>query len=321
VSERGDAKKSVEMGINAYLTKPIRRDLLYNVLSRVVTMDMSKAAGGGEFITQYNVRETIKKEALILLADDSAINRQIASRHLRMAGYTVDEAEDGVFALTAFQKNKYNLVMMDVQMPRMDGYDAVRAMREIEKKENRPRTAIVAMTAHAMKDAFRKCIEAGMDDVLTKPIHKVNLFSMVEKWAQETGKAEKSPDGKIARPRREEKERSPAMDLAAALGELDNDREALRRIMESFLESAETRIFAIKGALADKNAEVVFNQAHTVKGEAASIFAQGLSRAAYELEKIGRSGDLDNAAPALAKLEEETGRLREFYERHITGKS
>lgn len=316
VGEHGEARKSEQLGINAYLTKPIRRDLLFKVLSYVVKMDLSNDAQRKELITQYRVREIIKKDARILLVDDSTINRQIASRHLRLAGYTVDEAEDGIFALKAFEKDKYDLVLMDVQMPHMDGYDAVRAIRELEKKENKARTAIAAMTAHAMKDDFRKCIDAGMDDVLTKPIHKEGLLTLVEKLTTQNDKAGKIPAAWL-QPEEKEKQMFPAMDLETALSEFDNDKEALRAIMIVFFEFIGGRILAIRSAVTDKNAEVVFREAHTLKGEAGNIFARGLSRAAYELEKQGRLGDLSNALSLLAIIEKETARLSEFYVKNI----
>ncbi|MCX5703591.1 MAG: response regulator, partial [Candidatus Omnitrophica bacterium] len=309
VAERGEAKKSEQMGINAYLTKPIKRDLLFKVLSHVVKIDLSKDAEHKEFVTQYSVREIIKKDVRILLVDDSTINRQITSRHLRLGGYTVDEAEDGIFALKAFGKSKYDIVLLDVQMPQMDGYDTVRAIRELEKKENKAHTTVVAMTALAMKDDSRKCIEAGMDDYIAKPMHKEDLLRLVEKWIPQG-------DG-IRKKAAENEERPPAMDLRTALGEFGNDKEALRKIMTMFFESIETRISLIKSALADENAEVVSREAHSIKGEAGNIFARDFSQAAYELEKIGKSGDLNNAPPVLKIIEKEAERLREFYLKHI----
>lgn len=321
VGERGEAKKSEQLGINAYLTKPIKRNLLFKVLSRVMEMVLSKEPGRKEFVTQYSVRETIKKEGTILLVDDSTINRQIASRHLRLAGYTVDEAEDGIFALKAFEKSRYDLVLMDVQMPHMDGYDTVRAMRESEIKGNKAHTVIVAMTAHAMKDDFRKCTEAGMDDFLTKPVRKEALLAAVDKWIWRGDMGAKKPaEGMALLQLAKEKEPSPAMDLEVALSEFGNDKQALRSIMAVFFETIVTRISAIRSALVDKNAEVIFREAHAVKGEAANLFAQGLSKAAYELEQIGKSGDLNNALPVLARIEEEAERLREFYAQHFKDK-
>ncbi|MCP4577129.1 MAG: response regulator, partial [Deltaproteobacteria bacterium] len=140
--------------------------------------------------TRHSSAENDRKEIRILLAEDYPTNQQVAMRHLSGAGYPVDLAEDGRQAVEAYQRKNYNLILMDIQMPIMDGYAATREIRKIESR-NRPTTAgpvpIIAMTAHAVKGYREKCLEAGMDDYITKPLRRKRLLAMAEKWTEETG--------------------------------------------------------------------------------------------------------------------------------------
>jgi CheY-like chemotaxis protein len=136
--------------------------------------------------------EKPQKEIEILLAEDYPTNQQVALRHLHSAGYNVDLAENGLEAVNAFQKKEYDLILMDLQMPVMDGYEATGKIRELEMSLNkgsdneisaeRKKVPIVAMTAHAIKGIKEKCLETGMDDYITKPLRKTEFLSFVGKY-------------------------------------------------------------------------------------------------------------------------------------------
>ena len=146
-------------------------------------------------MTRHRISEISRAKAEILLAEDYPTNQQIALRHLTGAGYRVTLAEDGQQAVDLFKTKQFDLILMDIQMPLMDGYEATRLIREQEKTaelvvaRNNPqnpikirRTPIIAMTAHAIKGYREKCIEADMDDYMTKPFKKTDMIAMVEKW-------------------------------------------------------------------------------------------------------------------------------------------
>ena len=191
-----DARKCEKAGFDSFLSKPIRREKLYTMLERMI----GRMEGEGKkdeavkekIITQYSVREEMKYSVRILLAEDNPVNQKLTRMMLTKAGYQVEVANNGKEAVekyTASPKD-FDLIFMDVQMPEMDGLEAT---KEIRKHEEQPATRnsqlatrrhipIVAMTAHAMKGDREKCIEAGMDDYITKPIKRELVFEVLEKW-------------------------------------------------------------------------------------------------------------------------------------------
>ena len=180
-----DAKKCEEAGFNGFLSKPIRRKKLYRMLERMIGKKKVEGrkveAVKEKIITQYSVREEMKHSVHILLAEDNPVNQKLAKMMLTKAGYQVEVADNGKEAVEKYTASPedFDLIFMDVQMPEMDGLEAT---REIRKQSTIKRIPIVAITAHAMKGDREKCIEAGMDDYITKPIKRENVFGILEKW-------------------------------------------------------------------------------------------------------------------------------------------
>ncbi|QTA86859.1 Two component system response regulator/histidine kinase, HAMP domain-containing [Desulfonema magnum] len=182
-----DDRRCEDMGIEGYLTKPIRRRELYEIIESVLGTPVTKEVGDApELVTEKTVTEDYRKEIRILLAEDYPTNQQVAIRHLHGAGYQVELAENGSQAVEAYHGQHYDLILMDIQMPGMDGFEATRAIREAELERANPQSAphvpIVAMTAHAIKGYKEKCLEGGMDDYITKPLRRKELLAMVAKW-------------------------------------------------------------------------------------------------------------------------------------------
>ncbi|EFK12005.1 PAS domain S-box protein [delta proteobacterium NaphS2] len=202
-SVRGqDAKRCREVGFDGFLGKPIRRERLYRMLERIlgaaVAGDQRNSVEQGEIMTQYSVREEMKRSVRILLAEDNPVNQKLAKIMLKKAGYQVEVANNGREAIEILMasRNGFHLIFMDVQMPEMDGFTATREIRRLESEHvlkppqctdfhasTIARIPIIAMTAHAMKGDREACIDAGMDDYITKPIKREGVFSIVEKWA------------------------------------------------------------------------------------------------------------------------------------------
>jgi CheY-like chemotaxis protein len=177
VGHRGDAARCRELGISAYLTKPIGQSELLDAILRVLGVGTEKA-GPSSLITRYTLREG-RKVLRILLVEDTPVNRELALRLLEKRGHTVEVAGNGLEALAALKKQTFDLVLMDVQMPEMGGFEAATAIRKAEKRTG-THLPIIAMTASAMKGDRERCLEAGMDGYISKPIRPRELFEVVE---------------------------------------------------------------------------------------------------------------------------------------------
>jgi CheY-like chemotaxis protein len=195
-----DAKRSEEAGFNGFLSKPIHREKLYQMLETILGEKKDKGEKDKteqyKIMTQYSIREEIKHSVRILLAEDNPVNQKLAKMMLTKAGYQVEVANNGQETVEKYTTSPedFDLIFMDVQMPEMDGMEATKEIRKFEtgnlkletgdmqQQSSIRRVPIVAMTAHAMKGDREKCLEAGMDDYTTKPIKRDIVFEILEKW-------------------------------------------------------------------------------------------------------------------------------------------
>ncbi|MBU1344748.1 MAG: response regulator [Proteobacteria bacterium] len=183
MGERGDARKLEKIGFDAYLTKPIKMSQLHACLSWICsrTKDIEKP-DPTEIITQYSLSEKERRLIRILLAEDNRINQKVAIKMLNKLGFQVDVVDNGRHAVNALKEMAYDLVLMDCQMPELDGYAATKEIRSPETGVKNFKVPVIAMTANAMKGDKEKCLEAGMNDYITKPVNSKDLSQMVEKW-------------------------------------------------------------------------------------------------------------------------------------------
>ncbi len=176
------AKKCKDAGFTAFLNKPARRAILLRTLSRTLGTggEEKTPAADAKLVTQYSVREEIKQSIRILLVEDNLVNQKLANMILTKAGYQVKIAANGKIALDMFSSapDDFDTILMDIQMPEMDGYEATRKIREL----GHTKVPILAMTANAMKGDRELCLEAGMNDYITKPIKRDIVFNMLDKW-------------------------------------------------------------------------------------------------------------------------------------------
>jgi two-component system, sensor histidine kinase and response regulator len=172
----GDAARCRQLGISAYLVKPIRQGEL---LQAVCSILAGKPTGEKPLVTRHSLRE-IDKRLHVLVTEDNKINQTLAVRLLEKRGFGVTVANNGLEAIAAHEKHSFDLILMDVQMPEMDGFEATLAIREKEKRAGR-HTPIVAMTAHALKGDEQRCLAVGMDAYISKPIRTNELFSTIER--------------------------------------------------------------------------------------------------------------------------------------------
>ncbi|MDJ0882740.1 MAG: response regulator [Desulfobacterales bacterium] len=314
----GDGEKCRRLGVDGYLHKPVKIEELHEAIKLVAGIEKSDIEKTRDLVTRHTIIEKRKNYGRILLVEDYPTNQQLALRHLNQAGYSVDLVENGEDAVNAVKHCEYRLILMDMQMPVMDGYKATRAIREWESQRAGDqvllrRIPVVAMTAHAMTGDKEKCLEAGADDYLSKPLKKNDLLGVVDKWlgARVQAKAEQAP------PMRMQPLDNPQapMKFAQAVAEFDNDHAFLMDVLSGFLDNVGARIPVIRTALADGDAPVVGAECHAIKGGAANLTAEDLARAAAGLETIARSNDLSPGEKALDHLEIEYQRLAGYADR------
>jgi PAS domain S-box-containing protein len=307
VSDTELFRNCADMGIRGYLTKPIRRDELRKTIESVLSISSEgKSPSAPQLLTRETLQEETRHNIRILLVEDYPTNQQVAIRHLQNAGYVVHLAENGKQAVDAIQSKNYDIILMDIQMPVMDGYEATQAIREQERKlhdEMKPsakRVPIVAMTAHAVKEYVQKSIESGMDDYIAKPLRKNDLLAVVEKWTTPQAsheEVEATPQVSSS------KEGTTPMDFEMALQEFDGDKEFLKNILRGFIENVRKQIAVIRQALIDDDVETIRREAHSIKGGAANLMAQELSTIAAELETRAKTGRVENGYALVDRLE------------------
>ena len=249
----------------------------------------------------------------ILVAEDYPVNQQLVSHHLKKAGYKVTIVENGEEAVGACEAQKYDLILMDIQMPKMDGYEATHQIRS--QKSLCAEVPILALTANADLETQKACRKAKMDDVLTKPIRRNSLLAGVDRWMNRTNKKSETPYDTNPSKSVQSVPTDMPIDYDVALEEF-GDMDIVKDIVVQFVEKVETQISEMKEALSDKDIESLRRHAHAIKGGAATLEAKPLSGVAKEMENLCKENELDAIPLALDNLETEFDRLRTYVEEH-----
>jgi CheY-like chemotaxis protein/HPt (histidine-containing phosphotransfer) domain-containing protein len=296
----GDATRARELGIAAYMMKPITQADLWN--------SITKALGGMPADALPSLptpadRQPEQMPRRILLAEDNLVNQKVAARVLERGGHQVVVVGDGNQALTALEAGQFDLVLMDVQMPDMDGFEATAAIREREKT-TLDHIPIIAMTAYAMKGDRERCLEAGMDDYVSKPVRAKELIEAV-------GSLLPSPGSEGVG---SQLNGSDPIDSEAVLERFGGDGRLLREVIDIFLEDCPKSLQKVRAAVSTGDTAALEGAAHSIKGSV-GVFEDGPALAAAQtLEEMGRDGDLTDAQEASAILEAEAARLQRVLE-------
>jgi CheY-like chemotaxis protein len=322
IGQRGDGDEARQAGIEAYLTKPVRQSELYDVIATVMGAPDAAGAKSAPLVTRHTLREMQTGDRTrLLLAEDNPVNQKVAVRMLEKLGYRVDVAKNGLEALEALARNRYDAVLMDVQMPEMDGYEATAQIRHREAarawRGEYHNTPIIAMTANAMPGDREKALAAGLDDYLAKPVRQEDLEEVLGRWVAQ-GPAEAATGGVLATEDSAEHEanggdRPLDPEVLAGLREL-GDEELLAELAGMFFDDASSRLGELREAVEAGDAAGVGRVAHTLKGSSGNMGATRMSEICAEIEESGASGDLARAPGLLEGLEEEFGRVRQALE-------
>ena len=293
---RGDVARLQALGGAGYLTKPIKQSQLFDTI--ITVLSRQKRVVGQEpirIVTRHTIAEEKRRKTRILLAEDNPMNQKLAVALLKRAGYLIDAVENGRLAVEAINRRAYDLVLMDVQMPEMDGFEATRAIRK--KQDERKDTPIVAMTAHAMKGVREKCLQAGMDDYVAKPIEPQELLGTIEKWTRSCD----SNEATVGRKESGTHQLPPGIpiDLEAALDRFDGDNEFLEKMLQEFVESAPKQLEMLEGAIKKGDAKLVEREAHSIKGAAGTTTILRRWIRCGALEKVSRQGSKNQSSCGL----------------------
>lgn len=293
----GDGKKSRETGINGYLSNPVRYKDLELALKAVLGFAQDGHPRDRKLVTKHSITEAIRKDVSVLLVEDYPTNQKVARTHLSSAGYQVETVKDGQEAVSAWEKQEYDLILMDIQMPVMDGYTAARLIRKKEKEENKAYTPIIAMTAHALSGARERCLEAGMDDYISKPIRRKDLISIADHWTKPFDKQTVHIE---------------PIDIEKGVEGFEGDTELFFEVAETFLHDLEKQTDTIDRFIIEENFQQVVKTTHSIRGGAANLFAEGIFHAAAKMEDAAEKGCLEKNDPLIKEMKKEIYRLREY---------
>jgi two-component system, sensor histidine kinase and response regulator len=307
----GERDRLRSLGFVACLNKPVKPSDLLDAILAAIDTDLEPSPDEPEPLSETDVAPPRR----ILLVEDGLVNQKVAVSLLERRGHSVVVAGNGMEGVAAFEREPFDLVLMDVQMPEMDGLEATAEIRRREAEKG-THTPIVAMTAHAMKGDRERVLEAGMDEYLSKPIRAKELYAMVDEVTA-AGSSDgvdhggAAPDGtsvaadataSAPEPGPEAGMDHQPLDWNEALQRIGGSEDILRELADAFLGEAPRLLDAAREALEHGDAAEVRRQAHTLKGSAALFVATPTVEAALRLEKIGESGKLEEAPEALSRL-------------------
>lgn len=306
-------KAAGEVGVDGFLLKPVSNSILYDTLIGVMGHEVPLRRRRAQ-IGSFNM-ESLKpiRGARVLLVEDNELNRQVASELLDKAGLLVSVACNGREAVQAVAEESFELVLMDIQMPEMDGIEATRTIRA-DEKNSLEMLPIIAMTAHAMAGDRERSIEAGMNDHVTKPIDPDELFSALLRWIKPGERI--LPDG--MQPRKDEAQEPeisipeiPGVDIHAGLTRVGGNGRLYLELLAKFVRDSAGAASDITGALERSDCQLAQRLAHTVKGTSGNIGAMDLYGHADALEKAIKNNETEGITPALATFEESLQKVLE----------
>lgn len=262
-----------------------------------------------------SVEQALQERSLVLIVDDHPTNRLVVGRQLQLAGYASETAEDGVKGLEAWRSGRYALVLSDVHMPHMDGYEMARAIRDEELRSGKPRTPVIALTAAALKGEAERCLAAGMDEYLAKPVSIPELVAALRRWLPHT--VPLAGDMKAAAPLPQVGGEPLPLDPAVLEPLTGGDPVETRNLLEDYLAATADDLRELRAAQASGDLERLARQAHKLKGAARLVGAVPLAEAALALEHAAKAGQWEQVLPNSADVTTAFERLRRYVADHV----
>ncbi len=321
VTELHDARQAQAAGIAAALPKPVRLSALHDAVRTALGLEPRHARRSALLKGLPAPDARPRGRARVLLVEDNPVNQKVATQMLERLGYLVDLAGNGVEGVAAAARLPYDIILMDCQMPELDGYGATAEIRRLEGEARH--TPIVAMTANAMQGDRERCLAAGMDDYISKPIRSTELYATLARWL-----GWEDADGEPVA------EATPPAEPEAGVEDADGFDQTIiddiiqvapasgvalvRELVELFFGEAPARVDHMRTGTAERDANRVMRAAHAMKGGAGNIGAMRLSGLCGRLEKLTRDGSLEGAAGLVGEIEVELTRARRVLEQRLT---
>jgi two-component system sensor histidine kinase/response regulator len=306
----GDMQRFAQIGFSAYLTKPVRTRELLTCLNRALSHEAEEWHMHSQpIITRGTLVATETRRQYsgqVLLVEDNAINQRVARRFLERLGCEVQVVGDGRQAVAAFERSSYTFILMDMQMPVMDGLEATRRIRELETAGSK-RTPIVALTANAMMGTLERCLEAGMDDYLTKPLDISRLQDVLDRFM---GRADGEPIAPAALSSAATAGASPDNAIRARIADVaGDDQEFMIELVNAFLSGGADTVQELRAAVELGDAAAIGRAAHKMKGAAANLHVNNLATLSFDLETRAKSGQKADWRADLEKIAAEFARV------------
>jgi PAS domain S-box-containing protein len=314
MAQRSHAARSQQVGVAAYLTKPVRQSQLYECLRTVMAPASPAIPAAADQPSTMVLAHAPKDDArkperpCVLLAEDNRTNQIAAVRMLEMLGHHVQVVVNGLQAVEACREGEYGLVLMDNQMPEMDGLSAAREIRTLELARGNARVPIIALTANAMQGDRDKCMAAGMDDYLSKPFKVAHLKAVLDQWFP------RSPSGLAARgvpPAHDESAIDASIFDELRAGEVAGAaNDFVTTIIDQYLTDSSSLIARLNEAVVRRDAPALRLATHSLRGSSGTVGATRMAGICEELERLARNTTFDGAAPLVAALDDEFRRVR-----------
>ncbi len=298
----GDLSGHPDWNAQAYLAKPLKHSDLYKTIGRVLGEPLPVEVEPPR--EDHWLIPKAERSLNILLAEDNAVSQKLATRMLQKMGHTVSVSNNGKEVLDAWEDGEFDVIIMDGQMPEIDGFEATRTIRDREKSTG-GHIPIIAMTAYAMKGDMDRCLESGMDSYVAKPVSPETLFKAIGDTVEKTEPMPEPPDSSPVP--------GKTMDETQLMRRVRGDRALLKDLAEIFIDESAMLLNRMRDSIQRGDSKGLHKAAHTLRGATVNLSAPPASKAAHELETMGRSGDLTGAEPALANLEREVDRMLEVF--------
>lgn len=312
---RGDVRHLESLNFSAHLTKPVRYSELAQTLLTVFSGEPAGKEENGR-IRDF-VSEMKQPHVRILLAEDNITNQIVAKGMLKKFGYYVDAVANGIEAVRSLEKISYDLVLMDLQMPELDGLEATRMIRNTASKVIHPDIPVIAMTANAMAGDREKCLNAGMNDYISKPVDPIILAEKIEKWLNRIQPLNQE------RPfldQKEDEEHKPGtFNSEELMANLMDDRELIAFVISTFLDDMPGQLDILTELIKQGQVQKGGAQAHKIKGSGGSVAAVAFQKTALKMEQAGKDGDLGGLEQFLPEIGEQFTRLKSDLEDYSAG--